>query len=217
MKIKNNERIEARKLRSDGKSIKSIARMIGVSSGSVSVWVRDILISEEQRNILDSSNGSNWKTASVAYQKKTKERRDAWYIDGIEMYKKEGKDFAVGCSLYWAEGTKHRNSLQFCNTDEKMMKFFIFFLRKFFNISDDEIGVVVNCYLNNGLTIEQIQDYWLKVLNLPISCLRKATIKSVYYNGKSSGKHPYGVCRISIGRTDIIQKMFGAISAAIEV
>jgi transposase-like protein len=41
---------EARKLRAKGYSIKQIARSLGVSPGSVSVWVRAIRVSEEHLN-----------------------------------------------------------------------------------------------------------------------------------------------------------------------
>ena len=47
MKIK--EKLEARRLRKEeGRSIKTIARILGVSSGSVSYWVRDISLTSDQ-------------------------------------------------------------------------------------------------------------------------------------------------------------------------
>jgi hypothetical protein len=31
--------------------------------------------------------------------------------------------------------------------------------------------------------------------------------------GRKKGKRPYGVCRLTVNRTDIVQKIFGAIQA----
>jgi transposase-like protein len=214
---KTRERNEAiRMRREDGKSVKTIARVLGVSSGSVSKWVRGVVLTDEQKVALDlrGNSGSSHLVASLANQKKSKDRRKEWQEEGSRLYEQNGKDFAVGCAIYWAEGSKRRNALSFCNTDANMMVFFVSFVRKFFEVSDDEISIAITCYLNNGLTIGQIQNYWLDMLGLPEACLRKATMKSKYYDGIESGKHPYGVCRIDIGRTDVAQKIFGAISKA---
>src|SRR5262245_14610993 len=48
MKPKERERADARRLRSEGKSLREIARTVGASVGSVSVWVRDV----RQRRVL---------------------------------------------------------------------------------------------------------------------------------------------------------------------
>ena len=45
---KFKERIQARKLRKDGKSVKEIAQSLNVSKGTVSLWVRDIILSVKQ-------------------------------------------------------------------------------------------------------------------------------------------------------------------------
>jgi transposase-like protein len=55
--VKTEERELARKLRrGEGASIKEIARRIGVSPSSVSVWVRDIELTDNQRAVLRLHN-----------------------------------------------------------------------------------------------------------------------------------------------------------------
>lgn len=46
---KFEERILARKLRHDGKSINGIAKIVGVSKSTVSIWCNDIFLSELQK------------------------------------------------------------------------------------------------------------------------------------------------------------------------
>ena len=55
--MKIRERDEARTLRREqGQSIKEIARAVGVSTSSVSHWVRDIELTEEQIEALRARN-----------------------------------------------------------------------------------------------------------------------------------------------------------------
>jgi hypothetical protein len=42
--------------------------------------------------------------------------------------------------LYWAEGGKTRNDIRFSNGDVELLKFFLNFLRKYFNIKEEKIG-----------------------------------------------------------------------------
>ena len=48
--------------------------------------------------------------------------------------------------LYWAEGAKRRNTLQFTNSDPSMLAFFRRFLVKAMAIERDEIVMSINVY-----------------------------------------------------------------------
>ena len=45
-------KIQAQKLRKSGKSIKTIAEMTGVSKGTISIWCRDIELTQTQKDRL---------------------------------------------------------------------------------------------------------------------------------------------------------------------
>ena len=45
---KFREKIKAQELRQQGKSIKEIAKFLGVSKSSISIWCRDIVLTAEQ-------------------------------------------------------------------------------------------------------------------------------------------------------------------------
>jgi hypothetical protein len=68
-------------------------------------------------------------------------------------------------------------------------------------------------YLGNGLSIAQIEDYWLAALDLPRSCLCKHSIdfKPTSSSGLKRNKLPYGVCTVRVHSTQIVQHIFGAI------
>lgn len=115
--------------------------------------------------------------------------------------------------LYWAEGAKSRNAAKLANSDPDLMRLFCRFLTESLSVSPANITVRLNVYLNNGLAIEEVEEYWLELLGLDRSCLRKHSIdfKPTSSSGQRANKLPYGVCTVSVHSTRIVQHIFGAI------
>ncbi|MEI7942670.1 MAG: sigma factor-like helix-turn-helix DNA-binding protein [Candidatus Riflemargulisbacteria bacterium] len=215
MKTKDKERKEAIRMRGEGCSVKEIARMLGVSSASVSVWVRHVLLTDEQKVILcnRSPHGDEMKKVWEVHQRNALDKRMECQKKGRKMMKTASSNFIAGCMLYWAEGSKGKNSVVFVNSDVEMMKFFVGFIRKHFGITNDEIIVSLKFYSGNGISFEDAILYWLKELSLDCSSVRKSQIDVIRKDGygKKSGKLPYGICRVAVNRTDVTQMIFGAI------
>jgi hypothetical protein len=215
MPKKTQEKAEARALRCEGESIKVIAKKLEVSPSSVSIWCRDIILTKAQKARLDkrislfSQNNPNQKQATKAMAEKYREVRRQAQSNGREKAKQNDDLHKTGCLLYWAEGGKNRKQLQFCNTDVDMMCLFMDFLRVCYSVPDNKVWINLNVHLDNGLTIKDVEKYWLEKLNLPRSCLRAHTVKRNTTSRKA--KHPYGVCRISVGDVTIVQSIYGAI------
>jgi len=120
----------------------------------------------------------------------------------------------AGCMLYWAEGAKERNTVTFANSDVAMVRFFVSFLQNCFGVGPSDFRLRLNVYTNNGLTLRQIEDHWLKELRLPRAVLRGHSLNSypTSSSGKKRKKLPYGVCSITVAKsTRIIQHIHGAI------
>ena len=116
--------------------------------------------------------------------------------------------------LYWAEGSKSRNAVQFVNSDPIMMKLFARFLTECYGVAPERLCLSVNCFLNNGLTIEGIHAYWLSLLGLPESVLRKPIInRSSRSSSRQKNTLLYGTARVVVHSTFIVQSIYGAIQA----
>jgi hypothetical protein len=115
--------------------------------------------------------------------------------------------------LYWAEGGKRRNAVKLVNSDVHLVRFFCRFLREGFKVPAESFRVSLNVYTNNGLTVEEIERYWLEALGLPRSCLRKHSLdsKPTSSSGQRRNKLPYGVCTLTVHSTRIVQHIYGAI------
>jgi hypothetical protein len=115
--------------------------------------------------------------------------------------------------LYWAEGTKGRNTVVFANSDVAMLVFFRRFLTQSLGVRVEEISLRLNVYTNNGLSISEIERHWLEWLELPATCLRKHCLNHMptSSSGQARNKLPYGVCAIRVGSTRAVQHIYGAI------
>lgn len=219
MRKKEYERKEARKLRRGGKSVKWIAKELNVSQGSVSVWVRDIILTEDQKeNLQKVSRGSQLeatKAASLMYRNKRKEYQNA----GRKMARKGDSLHLIGCMLYWAEGGKNKNVLSFNNSDESMISVFVKFLTDCMCVNRDKIKVSINAYTNNGLSIDDIEEYWQHITGIERKNFKKFMENRLPKSsqGIKIGKLPYGCCNVVVNSTEVVQKVFGSIQEYIGV
>ena len=217
--MKNQEKALAIEIRKEeGMSIGDISKKLGVAKSSVSLWVRDIVLTQEQREVLNNKNPAFNKSydGAKAMMKKARKIR--------AQYQKEGRDLVhsldrskkelliAGSMLFWAEGSKSKNSITFSNSDPYMMLFFVKFLKEVFNITEDKMSLYLNCY-TDFYSLEEIEKYWLNLLSFSKSNCRKHTVNyySSYSKKKRKGKLKYGTCRIQIGNTRIVQQIYGAI------
>jgi hypothetical protein len=216
MFVKVAEQELARHLRSDlGLSVKEIARRVGVSAGSVSLWVRDVPLTPEQEAALDARNPARnaQRNGAATNRKRRRAERAAAQEHGRVLARAGEPEFVAGCMLYWAEGAKSRNNVVLVNADADLLDAFLQFLRTYFGVPDARIAFSVNCFLRNGFTLDEIESWWLERLALPRSSLRKAAVNRVSSASQRKRGHvlPYGTGRIAVHSTFIVQTIYGAI------
>jgi hypothetical protein len=174
------------------------------------VWVRDILLTDAQRQII-SSKASAKRAAISGMNLSHLEARKTAQKQGREQAEKQDPLHAMGCMLYWAEGNKGRNEVRMSNSDPHVLMLFMRFLRQYFQLSDEKFSISCNFYECNGLDTKTIEEFWLNSLQLPRSCIRKHTIKTFQPKQKLRDSTLYGVCSVSVCRTDVLQHIYGAI------
>jgi transposase-like protein len=211
MKAKPKEREEARRLRrEDGMPMKRIAARLGVALSSVSLWVRDIELDpahlERNRRQEYAERASTWSDLNRA-------RRIAYQEEGRRRARQGDLLHQAGCMLYWAEGAKERNTVALANSDVAMVRLFVDFLRTSLRIPPERLTLRLNVYTGNGLSIAEIEQHWLSALGLNRSCLRGHVIDHfpTSSSGAKKNRLPYGVCKLALYDTRIVQHIYGAI------
>lgn len=175
---KDDVKEQARKLRADGRSIADIATTLGVSKSSVSLWVRDVLLTDDQRANLSTTAVSSRAASNVARRIALTERvrRDAMAeIGGLS----DRELFLVGVTAYWAEGAKAKpwrtgERVAFINSDPTMVSVFLAFLA-LVGISPDDCTFRVS--IHESADVEEATAYWADVVGVPAAAFGRPTLK----------------------------------------
>jgi predicted transcriptional regulator len=204
-------RNRARELREQGRSIKAIAHELHIAQSTASAWVHDVALTAEQRQRLDRLSGAQ-RAGLLAQTKRAREARLQAQRLGRVIAAIDEPLHCAGCMLFWAEGSKKRNAVVFTNSDDEMMRFFVRFLRECYGVSDEQLRLTVNCFLGNGKTLEEIEDWWLERLDLPRGSLLPAIVNRASAASKNVRKPlVHGTARIVVHSTRIVQSIYGAI------
>jgi len=214
---KPEKRAEARRLRTElGLPYKQIAHRLSVSPHSVHNWTRDISISDEQRrrNLAHMTPQSEVVMKRAAtWRAVNRARRLGYQMEGRARAKMGDPLHQAGCMLYWAEGSKSRNCVVLANSDPHMVRFFREFVSTCFEIQPDRFYFRLNVYLDNGLSITEVEDHWCATLALPRVCIRKHSINHfpTSSSGRKKNRLPFGVCTLGLNETRLVQHIYGAI------
>lgn len=190
--------------------MKVIAAQLDVSPASVHLWTSDIQIkpAHATRNRLAGAKvrAENWRNLH-------RQRRMSFQLEGRSRARQGDALHEAGCMLYWAEGSKERNSVVFSNSDLNMVRFFKMFLTHSFELTPERFRIRLNVYLGNGLSLRAIEDHWLEALELPRTCLRGHALNHMptSSSGQKKNRLPYGVCTLRLCDSGIVQHVFGAI------
>jgi transcriptional regulator with XRE-family HTH domain len=214
--LKTYERTCARKLRADrGYSIKQIAALLGVSTSSVSLWVRDIELTPEQHEALRERNPiyNGQLSGRAASSARRRAERSAYQERGRALARRGDPLHVTGCMLYWAEGSKDRNCVQFTNSDPAMVLLFVRFLRFCLDVRPEDIRLACYLYADHVERQQEVERFWLQVTGLPETSLRRSIVNAYSKSSarKRVNKLPYGTCRVVVNRTSVVQSIYGSI------
>lgn len=178
-------RLEARKLRKKGVSVKKIAQYLEVAKSSASIWTRDIILTVKQleklRNaMLHGSELGRIKGALIQKERRFKFIEESRNQGIAELSSINERELLIaGLALYWGEGSKKSQEVEFCNSDPKMIQFLLLWLKKCFKIMPNEIKCCVGINQMHRNREKIVRDYWSKISDIPISQFRKTSLKKV--------------------------------------
>src|SRR3989344_2635271 len=80
----------------------------------------------------------------------------------------------AGIMLYWGEGSKTGNAIKFTNSDPKMIKLFVNFLRKICGISNNRLKALIHIYPDHNNI--KLQKFWSEIIKIPLNQFYKSHI-----------------------------------------
>ena len=216
--MKYNEKQEAIILRKKGQSIKEIAKNLGVSKSSVSDWVRKVVLTKKQKEVL----------ALRGYSFVVVERRRTTRLSN-ELVKREAiislaeKDInmisnnelkIIGTMLYWAEGRKRgQRTVSFSNSDPSMIKIIMRFFREICLVPDNKFRGHI--HIHSHLNVNSALKYWSTTTRIPFKQFYKTyCVPSISSKGKMDSL-PNGTLDIEVCNTELFLKIMGWIRGII--
>jgi hypothetical protein len=181
MKARLEDKYKAIELRKKGFTYKDIMSEIPVSKSLLSGWFRFLKLSKEEeaqlkeRAQLNRDNGNS--RAAISNRKKRIERENIAEKDANTTFKifKEDPKFILGIGLYWAEGSKRTTSFQFMNSDPKMVRFMIFWIKTYLQVSENKIFLRVHTH--EDFRLEKYEEFWQNETKLPFIQFKKTCYK----------------------------------------
>lgn len=108
--------------------------------------------------------------------------------------------FGLGIGLFWGEGNKASTSaIRIGNTDPKLLRAFIAFLKTFFGIKKEVLKFHLQIFTDTD--INEALDYWTKELGVPKVQFFKPTITVSGSLGTYRKKSIYGVVTVYFNNT----------------
>ncbi len=210
--MKRAEKDKAILLRKKGESVRDIATKVGVSKASASLWVRDVILTPEQRVKLNRNGYS-----IDAIEKRRIKRIANTKAKYAAVMKEAGSEIAalslhelwlIGIALYWGEGGKtHRGMARIANSDPAVIKIMMRFFREICRVPEEKFSGHVHTF--SHLNAKKSEAYWSGVSKIPVKQFYKTYVKQSIATKNKRDTLPYGTFQIYVCDTRLFYRIIG--------
>lgn len=193
----NRKKQKAAALRRAGHLTPWIAKSLGVSKGSVSLWLSKLELTPAELDSVEDSKKRQYLKVGMYHRKRAEERTKLAIAEADSMLVKFQNDplFNMGIGLYWGEGSKRTPELQISNSDPALVKVWLQWLKKF--APNHAYRSSLN--IHDNADKEKAVEHWRKVgidggLKVYVS-VSKASKRKL-----EIGRLPNGTISISMGK-----------------
>ncbi len=210
MNSKLHYKEKVQQLRKQGYSYREILQQVPVSKSTVSLWLQNFPLTDEEKKYLKNRTGelsSKGRIRAATALHMNRLIRDKFLLRDA---KREYADFRtnpfffVGVALYWAEGSKRSSQWGFTNSDPEMVKLMVDWVQEFLKVSKEDLRL--RLYIHKPYIHENCEEYWSQITGVPVSSFLKTIIKP---SGLGVKKRPNykGCLRMDIGKVSFLRKM----------
>jgi hypothetical protein len=178
---KDDLRETAMAMRSEGRSYREIREVVGVSKSTLSLWLRDVPLTEDQQRALDqrapaATTSRHAQNRALAAQRRARIRAEARaQIPGLG----ESELFVAGVVAYWAEGAKNKpwrtgQAVAFMNSDPRLIQLFLSWLRL---VGVSPARLIFRLHIHESADAAEAVAFWSKTVDAPASQFGNTTLK----------------------------------------
>jgi hypothetical protein len=169
MKRKVVEKLQAIELRKDGHTINEITQHLKVSKGSVSAWVRNVPLSKTgEKRLTEKIKIGQFAGAKSRHDhtlKLEKQHFDNSYRTITQLSLTPDHIRLLCALMYWCEGAKGKDRVDFTNSDPNLVQLFLKYLRVGFALEEHKFRVNIQLHTYHNAN-KQIA-YWSRITAIP--------------------------------------------------
>lgn len=203
-------------LRREGLSYADIAERTGASKGSLSLWLRNIPVTDEQRrNLLIRHMEGRLKGAATMKARRLAAETRIMSQAAQQIRQLSDRELLIaGVVAYWAEGEKSKpwaptRQLSFINSDADMIRLFLRWL-DLVGVEKERLSFRIS--IHEDAHVERAVHYWSEVVDVPFARFQRTTLKK--HNPKTvrwnTGREYVGCLTIKVRRgTELYRQIAG--------
>lgn len=206
------EKEKARILRKKGYSINQIVEKAGLTKSSVSLWVRDIVLTKTQKKKLSERGRSIESVEKRRTSRLFNENKKRQVI--INEAKKDFNSISleqlklIGIILYLGEGAKtNRGMAAVANSDPTVIKIMTRFFREVCKVPENKLRGHIHTFTHAN--IKNTERYWSRITGIPRKQFYKTYIKPSSASLQKRKTLPFGTFDLSVNDTKLFLTIMG--------
>lgn len=205
-------------MRKEGASLKTIAKSLGASKSSVSLWVRNLELSDRVQKVISDSYTNGQKAARETIPTRTSQRLSEARNEAEALILKEpisDTTALILCSLlYWCEGAKtpNDNGLKFSNSDSLLVASYLSLFRRSTAIDEKKFRALLHLHEYHEESVQL--KFWSEVTKIPVQQFNRTYWKP--HTGKRVRPDYPGCIHIGYHDVRISRKVYATARAFLE-
>jgi len=204
---KLEEQQRARELRAKSWTLADIAEELAVAKSSVSRWVRDVDFVPNPRRTARNRPPNKLQRAKAA-------EIESCRAEGVARIGtlSEREFLVAGLGLYAGDGAKTGSTVQFSNSNPRMIAFFCAWLREF--LQPDESTLRLRLYLHDDLDLVAAESFWSELCRIPAGQFHRAHRPPAKPTIRGN-RHYYGCCHVRYSSVRDLRTILGLMEAVL--
>ncbi len=186
MSYSNSVKEKAIKLRQEGYSLYEISEELHIAKSTSSKWLSQVALNPKAKHRINNRRIAGQINASKTKLEKRNQMLVSYQAKSQSILSKinlnEDCTKLLCALLFWAEGEKSDSSVNFINSDPKMIQAFLVLLRSSFKIDDKKFRALI--HLHDYHNEAEIKKFWSQLTNIPINQFYKSYHKP--HTGKNT-------------------------------
>jgi hypothetical protein len=176
---KDDLRAVAVEMRLAGKSYREIAEVVPVSKSTLSLWLRDVPLTAEQRRAVGRAGPSSARRLTLLATHARKREAAIECARSQVQLLAESELFVAGVAAYWAEGSKAKPwnpsvVVQFMNSDPGLIVLWLRWL-DLVGVTRDRLTFRVS--IHESADVRGAEQYWAELVGVDVCEMQKTTLK----------------------------------------